>query len=271
VLDDHDLHEAQQPLALAQARAIATSLNTLVFHTHFPLPPSTAASSSGGAAPPPPAAAPGAAAAAAAPPPMDAATLRAGRAMLAEHAPLVLRALYERDVRRPFCQPALWLAPYTAMMRRGSLAGGAGSTGGSSVGGGSAPTSPTAAGGRGPAAPASPTAPAAPAASSLLGFLPSVIAQALLSAGGEGGSGGGAGPAPGPLMQARAARPAAVASLLKAAPQCVPFPERVEFFRALVQVGPAGLMVAAGELLVAGGAGGWCRWKGWRPVSAPVG
>ena len=34
--------------------------------------------------------------------------------MLAKWAPLLLRALYEREVRRSFCPRALWLAPYGA-------------------------------------------------------------------------------------------------------------------------------------------------------------
>jgi hypothetical protein len=239
VLDDHDLHEAQQPLPLGQARAIATCLNSLEFHTHFPAGPGA----SSGAA--------GAGARAGAAPLVDAATLRVGRAMLAEQAPLVLRALYERDVRRSFCRPGLWLAPYEAMMGRGGLAGGGSSSGGDGA----------------------PAGPAAAAAPGLLGFLPSVIAQALLAGDGEGGGGGGGGgrggsggggAAPGPLMQARAARPAAVAALLRAAPQCVPFPERVEFFRALVQVG-TGVRVCGGACVGVGcvwrgGGCCWCRW-----------
>lgn len=36
-------------------------------------------------------------------------------AMLSEWAPRLLRALYDRDVRRPYCQPLLWLAPYVEM------------------------------------------------------------------------------------------------------------------------------------------------------------
>lgn len=34
--------------------------------------------------------------------------------MLAEWAPKLLRELYERDVRRPYCPPALWLEPFAA-------------------------------------------------------------------------------------------------------------------------------------------------------------
>ena len=36
------------------------------------------------------------------------------RRMLAAWAPRLLRALYERDVRVPFCPRALWLAPFQA-------------------------------------------------------------------------------------------------------------------------------------------------------------
>ena len=31
-----------------------------------------------------------------------------------EWAPKLLRELYERDVRRPYCPPALWLEPFAA-------------------------------------------------------------------------------------------------------------------------------------------------------------
>lgn len=36
VLDDKDFHERQDMLTLGQHRAIATALNSLVFHTHCP-------------------------------------------------------------------------------------------------------------------------------------------------------------------------------------------------------------------------------------------
>ena len=38
----------------------------------------------------------------------------AARSLLGEWAPNLLRELYERDVRRPYCPPALWLEPFTA-------------------------------------------------------------------------------------------------------------------------------------------------------------
>ena len=34
--------------------------------------------------------------------------------MLERWAPAVLRALYERDARRSFCPPAMWLAPFNS-------------------------------------------------------------------------------------------------------------------------------------------------------------
>ena len=36
------------------------------------------------------------------------------RAMLGAWAPRLLREMYERDVRRPYCPPALWLGPFSA-------------------------------------------------------------------------------------------------------------------------------------------------------------
>ncbi len=41
VLDDTDFHNSAQPFSTGQARAIATSLNSLVFHTCFPAASST--------------------------------------------------------------------------------------------------------------------------------------------------------------------------------------------------------------------------------------
>ena len=35
--------------------------------------------------------------------------------MLGEWAPRLLRELYERNVRRPYCPPALWLEPFNAV------------------------------------------------------------------------------------------------------------------------------------------------------------
>jgi hypothetical protein len=36
VLDDADLHQRQTPFSLGTSRAIASTLNSLVFHTAFP-------------------------------------------------------------------------------------------------------------------------------------------------------------------------------------------------------------------------------------------
>ena len=44
----------------------------------------------------------------------------AGR-MLRKWAPVALRALYERDLRRRFCPPALWLAPFEACRPCGAV------------------------------------------------------------------------------------------------------------------------------------------------------
>lgn len=41
-----------------------------------------------------------------------------GKSSLRESAQVLLRALYERDVRRAFCPPTLWLAPYEALTYR---------------------------------------------------------------------------------------------------------------------------------------------------------
>lgn len=210
VLDDHDFHDRQEPLGLAQSRAIVTCLNTLVFHTHFPKPGSAAAG--GGTA---------------AQQAVDGPTLQVARALLSEQAPLVLRALYDRDVRRAYCKPALWLAPYNAMMQSGGL---------HSSGSADMQAAGATAGAAGQGSPQQRAARPA-AAAAIMDFLPATIAQALLNAT-DGGSSGGT-PQQGALMQARASRPTAVAALLRAAPQCIPFQERVEFFRALIEADKA--------------------------------
>jgi hypothetical protein len=103
VLDDYEFHELQQPLTLTQARAIATSINSLVVHSYLPKtrvvdPGSKALVMKLGAsndceAPP----------------------------LLSEYAPLLLASLFGRDARRAFCQPQLWLAPWNEMEREGLL------------------------------------------------------------------------------------------------------------------------------------------------------
>ena len=173
------------------------------------------------------------------PPP---ATLRAGLVLLEAWAPRALRALYEKDQRRPFCPPALWTAPYDADEAAAAAVATQlqGRRSDSDSGGG--------AGGRsGDDAPAHRGLRAAAA-----------VVQGLLFGGGDrggGGSGasrsaGGAAASPSdPQQQAPAAAaaaaasaapvaggaPGAMAALLRAAPQCVPFARRVELFRSILQ------------------------------------
>ena len=114
------------------------------------------------------------------------------------------RALYERDARRPFCPPALWLEPYHHLTAAGGAPGDGAA--GQPASGAAVVRALLAEHGdvqaHAPGAPASPRGPAA---------------------------GGAAG-----LTAAAASRPAALAAILTAAPQCVPFEERVAVFRALI-------------------------------------
>ena len=166
VLDDQDFHERQEMLSLARHRAIATALNSLVFHTHCPAAP--AAQNSAQAPRIDPLSAmqgkPTKRRSSMQNPEGVQPTLRvpswpqeglsvqlsrpyitvpfylqlntlgastgidsstAGR-MLGEWAPRLLRELYERDVRRPYCPPALWLEPFNAVE---ASSGAPGSTG----------------------------------------------------------------------------------------------------------------------------------------------
>lgn len=87
VLDDEDFHEKQVPLSLGQNRAVATTLNTLVFLTYCPQgEPGTGSQT---------------------------ASSDTSLGVLVEQAPLLLRRLYERDARRSFCRSTLWLGPYS--------------------------------------------------------------------------------------------------------------------------------------------------------------
>lgn len=146
------------------------------------------------------------------------------------HGMLPCRALYERDARRPFCPPALWLEPY-----RHLVSAGGGTT--------SQPVSGAA------------------------------VVRALIAAS-DGEAGGSQQPglprAAGPATAvssagvAAASRPAAVAAILTAAPQCVPFEERVAVFRALIEQDQerwAGRLLKAGE--------GWCCWHAYLPPHMP--
>lgn len=38
------------------------------------------------------------------------------QAILSQYAPIAVHGLYERDARQPYCQPALWLAPYNNLI-----------------------------------------------------------------------------------------------------------------------------------------------------------
>ena len=85
--DDVEIYEEQGVLSLGQVRAMASSFTTLFFYSHI----------NGWAG--------GSSAA-----PKEA--VEAASSMLLQYMPLVLRALFDRDVRRQFCASALWLAPY---------------------------------------------------------------------------------------------------------------------------------------------------------------
>ncbi|GFR45588.1 hypothetical protein Agub_g6983 [Astrephomene gubernaculifera] len=105
VLDDGEFYGQQpRPLSLGAARAVGACLNSLVFHTYLPKgsPPSSD--------------------------PSPGATSHPAYALLSEWAPKLLRELYERDVRRPYCQPILWLAPYLEMFGSGEEEGGGAGT-----------------------------------------------------------------------------------------------------------------------------------------------
>ncbi|GIL94061.1 hypothetical protein Vretimale_394 [Volvox reticuliferus] len=219
VLDDGEFYELQQPLELAAARAVGTSLNSLVFHTYLPKP------APDGSRPVP------------APGPGD-----ANFALLVEWAPRLLRALYERDVRRPYCQSLLWLAPYREMF------------GSEDEQPGHPPPYHQRHDDEDPFASA-PSAPD-PADARIGPFTAGTVLQALVYGGGgdcgsaggtaaadeedEGdmsGPGGGDGGGDAPALQTKAGegcRPKSLASLLRVSPQAVPFSRRVDLLRALL-------------------------------------
>lgn len=222
VLSDDDLHVRGTPFSPAAARAVATSLNGLVYRTHFPRAPPAATGQrvAGGVA--------GACAAT-----LPRATLAAGASLLQAWAPVALRGLYERDQRRPYASsagtPGFWTAPWDAdASQQGSSA--AGSDGTSS--GGGAAEQQRRSGGAGH--------------SGLRGL--AAVVQGLLSGsardtGGSAGTsqpqppadasrGGGTGRGTDPgLAAAVAGAPSAMTALLRSAPQCVPFDVRVQLFR----------------------------------------
>ncbi|GBF97295.1 hypothetical protein Rsub_09986 [Raphidocelis subcapitata] len=205
VLSDDDLHRRGTPFNTGAARAIATTLNALVYHTHFP-----AAQARGRQQGP-------AAGGAGGVPALPAATLSGGRALLERHAPQALRGLYERDQRRPFCRPELWTAPFDA-----DRAAGAPHT--ASIGGGAAQPQAEGGGagqGRGQGG---------------LGAVAAVV-QGLLftgrptAAAAAGAASAAAAAAP---LQPTYGTPAALTALLRSAPQCVPFDVRLQLFRHLL-------------------------------------
>lgn len=142
------------------------------------------------------------------------------QALLAAHAPAALRGFYERDARRPFCQPLLWTQPYHNLMARLASSSSLPGSDGAAGGGGSA-----------------------------LAMTAAVVQALLVSLAGDDGDsslhGGGRmlgsdGSAAAPPLAAGSAhgvpglRTGALLSLLRSAPQCVPFPVRLELFRRML-------------------------------------
>lgn len=87
--DDLQFYEEQKPFTLAQQRAIACTINTLVFYAHFDKELLTRSADKNRIT-------------------SDSSVY----ALLGDSAPRLLASLYERDERRQFCEPALWLEPY---------------------------------------------------------------------------------------------------------------------------------------------------------------
>lgn len=85
VLDDDAFFEGREPFPLATHRAIALSLNSLLFYSYLPK------GSASGAAP---------------------ARLNSMHVGLCTEAAVALRQLYDRQVRRSYCSAAAWLAPW---------------------------------------------------------------------------------------------------------------------------------------------------------------
>ena len=198
VLSDDDLHTRGTPFNTGAARAIATTLNALVYHSHFPAPHAKARQGRGAAG--------GGA------PPLPAPTLSGARALLERHAPQALRGLYERDQRRPFCRPELWTAPFDA-----DRAAGAPHT--ASIGSVAAqPQDEAGAAGTGQGG---------------LGAVAAVVQGLLFSGRPPGAAAAGGGSAAGSAASAQPTygTPAALTALLRCAPQCVPFEVRLQLFR----------------------------------------
>jgi len=95
--DDVEFYEEQGLFTLAAQRALVVGLSTLIFKTHLPRSkPSTSSSSF----------------------PSSSLEYETSKSLL-NHAPRLLRALFDRDTRRQFCPPALWLGPYSDLVRTG--------------------------------------------------------------------------------------------------------------------------------------------------------
>ncbi|KAH7617236.1 putative E3 ubiquitin-protein ligase UPL7 [Nannochloris sp. 'desiccata'] len=94
--DDVEFYEEQGLFTLAAQRAVGVGLCTLIFNTHLPRSKSSSSSSTS--------------------------TVDYGTSKkLLHHAPRLLRALFDRDTRRQFCPPALWLGPYSELVRTGGV------------------------------------------------------------------------------------------------------------------------------------------------------
>eukprot|EP00887_Chlorella_sp_A99_P004884 scaffold4.g4884.t1 len=212
VCDDEEFHERQPLFSLAQQRAVAAAVNTLVFRTQLPAPAAGGAARSRGAA-----AGPG---------------VQPASAMLARAAPLLHRALYERDTRRPYCPSTLWLEPYQALAAAVAAAPASAGTSSSEQG-------------------------AANGSSAVEELSTAAVVRVLLQQGEEGGAG-----APGaPAGLGAPSRPAAVARILLTAPQCVPFEQRVALFRALIAADKQRTHILEDAVAQLGGVGGGIKRK----------
>lgn len=240
VLDDADLHQRQAPFSLGASRAVASTLNSVVFHTFFPEQRQQQQGEGQGRQLSP-------RSRAAQPALLPASTAERGRvrarttlrcrhavraactlaaaltamrcrtflwlqALILQYAPMALRGLYDRDARQQFCQPQLWTAPYSSLMA--GLAAGSSTQEDGLLSSAAAVVQALLAG--------------------LAGDDAAGVAPPAAAAGRSSPGVGGAGPSlPG-------LRTGAMLSLLRAAPQCVPFHVRLELFRQmLLQVRPS--------------------------------
>lgn len=139
--------------------------------------------------------------------------------LLREYAPFCLKSYYDKDTRKPFCQPQLWTEPYSNLMARLAAQqqqdGGALATTAAVV---QALLASTGLAGQDEAG----VAPPPTRGSSSSGGLQQSPAVAAAAAAARG--------AHLPGLQTNA-----LLSLLKAAPQCVPFTVRLELFRQMIE------------------------------------